>query len=127
MRARFWIISFRACVPNFKVQGHFHQKRELLESSNPCKFYKTYTAKTPLTFFRRMFVGSLIKANDNYSNLLTQSNENHVICSAKKGIYASRPWFPAPAPDPNFCLTAPALKFCLPALALNLYLPASSS
>ena len=35
-------ISLRACVPNFKVQGHFLQKLEL---------YKTYTAKTSLTLF----------------------------------------------------------------------------
>ena len=46
-------ISLIASVPNFKVQWHFHQKLELLGSNNHYNFYKTYTAKTPLTFFQK--------------------------------------------------------------------------
>ena len=55
------ILFFRAGVPNFKVQGHFFQK---MESSNPCKFLLTYTAKTSLC--RKMFVHNVMKTCDDY-------------------------------------------------------------
>ena len=55
------VLSLRAGVPNFKVQGHFLQK---MESSNPRKFLQNYTAKTPLC--RKMFLHNVMKTCDDY-------------------------------------------------------------
>ena len=55
-------VSLRACVPDFKVQGrHFLQKLELLKEVTHVNFYKTYTAKTPLTFLEECLCSMWLK------------------------------------------------------------------
>ena len=56
-------------MPNFKVQGHFLQKSELLERSNPYKFLWDLHCWCTFNFFRRVFVRNVIKACDNYWGL----------------------------------------------------------
>ena len=54
-------ISLRAWVQNFKVQEHLLQKLSSWNEVTHSNFYKTYTAKTLLTFLRRMFVRNVTK------------------------------------------------------------------
>ena len=90
-------LALRARAPNYKVQGHFLQKLELLEWSRPFNVIRP-TLLRHLYFLKECLCVTWLKhmiiIEDIYSNLHTQSYENHIDLFYN-GTYKKIPLWPS--------------------------------